>query len=115
MKCFVSSRHDRFYPLRYGNNGCRRTYLSSRDLQAHIAHRHSEKKDKADKRTDKAAEDNLRNVVNSISKASLASVVAAQCLCNPVLVCEGSMQVLQHGMGQPDHSKGQEVQEAKIE
>jgi E3 ubiquitin-protein ligase Hakai len=62
---------------RYGNNGCRRTYLSSRDLQAHIAHRHSDKKDKADKRTDKVAEDNLRNVVNSISKASLASVVAA--------------------------------------
>ena len=67
----------RFYWLRYGNNGCRRTYLSSRDLQAHIAHRHSDKKDKADKRTDKVAEDNLRNVVNSISKASLASVVAA--------------------------------------
>ena len=62
---------------RYGNNGCRRTYLSSRDLQAHIAHRHSDKKDKADKRTDKMAEENLRNVVNSISKASLASVVAA--------------------------------------
>merc|ERR1712098_208435 len=26
---------------RYGNNGCRRTYLSSRDLSAHINHRHS--------------------------------------------------------------------------
>uniref|UniRef100_A0A0A9XQU3 E3 ubiquitin-protein ligase Hakai n=1 Tax=Lygus hesperus TaxID=30085 RepID=A0A0A9XQU3_LYGHE len=26
---------------RYGNNGCRRTYLSQRDLQAHINHRHS--------------------------------------------------------------------------
>uniref|UniRef100_A0A0K2UNF3 E3 ubiquitin-protein ligase Hakai n=1 Tax=Lepeophtheirus salmonis TaxID=72036 RepID=A0A0K2UNF3_LEPSM len=25
---------------RYGNNGCRRTYLSQRDLQAHIRHRH---------------------------------------------------------------------------
>lgn len=25
---------------RYGNNGCRRTYLSHRDLQAHIQHRH---------------------------------------------------------------------------
>lgn len=25
---------------RYGNNGCRRTYLSQRDLQAHINHRH---------------------------------------------------------------------------
>ncbi len=25
---------------RYGNNGCRRTYLSQRDLQAHIHHRH---------------------------------------------------------------------------
>lgn len=25
---------------RYGNTGCRRTYLSSRDLQAHINHRH---------------------------------------------------------------------------
>ena len=29
---------------RYGNNGCRRTYLSSRDLQAHVAHRHNESK-----------------------------------------------------------------------
>ncbi|KAL1122899.1 hypothetical protein AAG570_003224, partial [Ranatra chinensis] len=26
---------------RYGNTGCRRTYLSQRDLQAHINHRHS--------------------------------------------------------------------------
>lgn len=25
---------------RYGSNGCRRTYLSQRDLQAHINHRH---------------------------------------------------------------------------
>jgi E3 ubiquitin-protein ligase Hakai len=25
---------------RYGNSGCRRTYLSQRDLQAHIQHRH---------------------------------------------------------------------------
>jgi E3 ubiquitin-protein ligase Hakai len=25
---------------RYGNSGCRRTYLSQRDLQAHINHRH---------------------------------------------------------------------------
>lgn len=25
---------------RYGNDGCRRTYLSQRDLQAHINHRH---------------------------------------------------------------------------
>ena len=30
--------------VRYGNNGCRRTYLSSRDLQAHVAHRHNENK-----------------------------------------------------------------------
>ena len=30
--------------IRYGNNGCRRTYLSSRDLQAHVAHRHNESK-----------------------------------------------------------------------
>lgn len=27
---------------RYGNSGCRRTYLSQRDLQAHINHRHME-------------------------------------------------------------------------
>ncbi|XP_014256022.1 E3 ubiquitin-protein ligase Hakai isoform X2 [Cimex lectularius] len=26
---------------RYGNSGCRRTYLSQRDLQAHINHRHA--------------------------------------------------------------------------
>lgn len=26
---------------RYGNDGCRRTYLSQRDLQAHIQHRHA--------------------------------------------------------------------------
>lgn len=25
---------------RYGNDGCRRTYLSQRDLRAHINHRH---------------------------------------------------------------------------
>merc|ERR1719342_1720710 len=63
---------------RYGNNGCRRTYLSSRDLQAHISHRHSDKKEREkSEKTSKSAEDNLRNVVNSISKASLASVVAA--------------------------------------
>jgi len=62
---------------RYGNGGCRRTYLSSRDLQAHITHRHSDKKaaEKSDK--SKSADENLRSVVNSISKASLASVVAA--------------------------------------
>jgi len=61
---------------RYGNNGCRRTYLSSRDLSAHINHRHSSKApgEKADK---PKADENLRSVVNSISKASLASVVAA--------------------------------------
>ena len=28
---------------RYGNNGCRRTYLSQRDLEAHIKHRHAAK------------------------------------------------------------------------
>ena len=28
---------------RYGNDGCRRTYLSQRDLQAHIQHRHVNK------------------------------------------------------------------------
>ena len=62
--------------FRYGNNGCRRTYLSSRDLSAHINHRHSSKSggEKADK---PKVDDSLRNVVNSISKASLASVVAA--------------------------------------
>jgi len=61
---------------RYGNNGCRRTYLSSRDLSAHINHRHSSKAggEKAEK---PKVDDSLRNVVNSISKASLASVVAA--------------------------------------
>ena len=71
-----------FFVSRYGNNGCRRTYLSGRDLQAHIAHRHSDKREKAgdrdkgrDKEKDK--EDNLNRSVNSISKASLASVLAA--------------------------------------
>jgi len=61
---------------RYGNNGCRRTYLSSRDLQAHITHRHSTKTT-GEKSEKSKADDSLRNVVNSISKASLASVVAA--------------------------------------
>jgi hypothetical protein len=28
------------FERRYGNTGCRRTYLSGRDLQAHIQHRH---------------------------------------------------------------------------
>ena len=63
---------------RYGNNGCRRTYLSGRDLQAHIAHRHSDKKaGDRDKGRDKEKEDSLARSVSSISKASLASVLAA--------------------------------------
>jgi len=69
---------------RYGNNGCRRTYLSGRDLQAHIAHRHSDKREKAgdrdkgrDKEKEKDKEDSLARSVSSISKASLASVLAA--------------------------------------
>lgn len=33
---------------RYGNTGCRRTYLSQRDLQAHINHRHITPEVKAD-------------------------------------------------------------------
>lgn len=32
---------------RYGNTGCRRTYLSQRDLQAHINHRHVVNENKA--------------------------------------------------------------------
>jgi len=57
---------------RYGNNGCRRTYLSSRDLQAHVAHRHNENKGKEGKEKPE-----VRNLLAGISKASLASVVAA--------------------------------------
>jgi len=57
---------------RYGNNGCRRTYLSSRDLQAHVAHRHNESKGREGKEKME-----VRNPLAGISKASLASVVAA--------------------------------------
>merc|ERR1719285_1094658 len=57
---------------RYGNNGCRRTYLSSRDLQAHVAHRHNENKGREGKEKPE-----VRNPLAGISKASLASVVAA--------------------------------------
>ena len=57
---------------RYGNNGCRRTYLSSRDLQAHVAHRHNESKGREVKEKQE-----VRNPLAGISKASLASVVAA--------------------------------------
>merc|ERR1711894_690440 len=32
---------------RYGSNGCRRTYLSQRDLQAHIQHRHMKQQQSA--------------------------------------------------------------------
>ena len=59
---------------RYGNNGCRRTYLSSRDLQAHVAHRHNENKGKEGQGKEKPE---VRNLLAGISKASLASVVAA--------------------------------------
>jgi len=45
-------------------------------LQAHITHRHSSKSS-AEKSDKSKVDDSLRNVVNSISKASLASVVAA--------------------------------------
>merc|ERR1719190_328072 len=70
---------------RYGNNGCRRTYLSGRDLQAHIAHRHSDKRERdksggGDKKKEAAGEESSglpRAAVSSISKASLASVLAA--------------------------------------
>jgi len=64
---------------RYGNTGCRRTYLSKRDLQAHIAHRHIKCKDD-DKAVDKKEVNHteaIRNAVNSLSKASLAAAVAA--------------------------------------
>jgi len=64
---------------RYGNNGCRRTYLSSRDLQAHIKHRHSNKED-SDRGGDRREISNteaIRNAVNSLSKASLEAAVAA--------------------------------------
>lgn len=61
---------------RYGNNGCRRTYLSSRDLSAHIAHRHNQNKQGKDTK-DKPTTDLGRNPLANISKASLASVVAA--------------------------------------
>jgi hypothetical protein len=35
--------------FRYGNTGCRRTYLSGRDLQAHIQHRHHKNTKEDDK------------------------------------------------------------------
>jgi len=61
---------------RYGNNGCRRTYLSSRDLSAHITHRHNESKPGKETK-EKGLAELSRNPLASISKASLASVVAA--------------------------------------
>jgi len=64
---------------RYGNSGCRRTYLSTRDLQAHVLHRHSKGRDE-EKMPDKKEMTNneaIRNAVNSLSKASLAAAVAA--------------------------------------
>jgi len=66
---------------RYGNNGCRRTYLSSRDLQAHIKHRHAPKNETDDQRPAERKEisnsEAIRNAVNSLSKASLEAAVAA--------------------------------------
>lgn len=66
---------------RYGNTGCRRTYLSGRDLQAHIQHRHQKNNKEDDtKGMDKKELSNseaIRNAVNSLSKASLAAAVAA--------------------------------------
>jgi len=65
---------------RYGNTGCRRTYLSSRDLAAHVAHRHKEKgaKETTDhKVTSDHKLGDLAGPLANISKASLASVVAA--------------------------------------
>nr|CAG4640888.1 EOG090X06V5 [Eulimnadia texana] len=40
---------------RYGNDGCRRTYLSHRDLQAHVNHRHLRLSLSADKEMQKIA------------------------------------------------------------
>lgn len=65
---------------RYGNTGCRRTYLSSRDLQAHIQHRHNKNNKEDEKVAEKKEVSNneaIRNAVNSLSKASLAAAVAA--------------------------------------
>jgi len=77
---------------RYGNTGCRRTYLSSRDLQAHIAHRHSAKgngqKQTLQEKTEAAVAPSirreetgsgevLRNNASHISTSSLAAAVAA--------------------------------------
>eukprot|EP00088_Acartia_fossae_P048417 TRINITY_DN5283_c0_g1_i11.p1 TRINITY_DN5283_c0_g1~~TRINITY_DN5283_c0_g1_i11.p1 ORF type:complete len:481 (-),score=96.39 TRINITY_DN5283_c0_g1_i11:628-2070(-) len=65
---------------RYGNSGCRRTYLSSRDLQAHIKHRHTTKTedDRSTERKDVLSNvEAIRNAVNSLSKASLEAAVAA--------------------------------------
>jgi len=78
---------------RYGNSGCRRTYLSNRDLQAHIAHRHKEKAAKegqsqagqgesagGSKREKKGVDGSAlsaASALTSLSKASLAHMVAA--------------------------------------
>jgi len=68
---------------RYGNGGCRRTYLSSRDLQAHVTHRHSkssggkEDQEKVVEKKEVSQEAAIRNAVNSLSKASLAAALAA--------------------------------------
>jgi len=85
---------------RYGNNGCRRTYLSSRDLSAHIAHRHNDSKPVGKEVKEKVE---VRNPLASISKASLASVVAAVNSANSTYSSTGS-----YGGGPPYPSSGQE-------
>jgi len=74
---------------RYGNNGCRRTYLSSRDLQAHIKHRHAtkaevEERNASEKKETMSKTEAIRNAVNSLSKASLEAAVAAAKAANSV-------------------------------
>jgi len=74
---------------RYGNNGCRRTYLSSRDLQAHIKHRHAtkaevEERSASERKEPLSKNDAIRNAVNSLSKASLEAAVAAAKAANSV-------------------------------
>jgi hypothetical protein len=71
---------------RYGNSGCRRTYLSSRDLNAHMTHRHSKpgkEENKIGEKKEVSNNEAIRNAVNSLSKASLAAAVAAASSINP--------------------------------
>lgn len=67
---------------RYGSNGCRRTYLSQRDLQAHIQHRHLKQQQAAfagsTASQGQVTQQNTHNSSNTLLVAAASQLPSAQ-------------------------------------